>query len=159
MRRDTKPLQPDDVTVVTSANIGRESVYDPARGRRGSVVYTGAGVGVGVGKSGGPPDASATVRDRAAIQEELEEKSLPEGKATSAVAGYLYIFSETTRQGQKRSAGTNLLRWKQPIEAAATVGGQTVVSPQFGPGCPRMESSRIMAACSQDESPDRKSVV
>jgi hypothetical protein len=77
--------------VVTSANIGRESVYDPATGRRGSVVYTGAGVGVGVGKSGGPPDPLVTDRGRAAIQEELEEKSLPEGKATSAVAGYLYF--------------------------------------------------------------------
>ena len=91
VKQEHKPLQPDDVTVVTSANIGRESVYDPATGRRGSVVYTGGGVGVGVGKSGGPPDRSATDRDRAAIQEELEEKSLPEGRPTSAVAGYLYF--------------------------------------------------------------------
>jgi hypothetical protein len=30
-------------------------------------------------------------RDRAAIQQELEEKSLPQGKTTSAVAGYLYF--------------------------------------------------------------------
>ena len=82
---------PDDVTVVTTANVGRESVNDPVKGRRGSVVYTGAGVGVGVGKSGGPPDPSATDRDRAAIQQELEDKSLPDCKATSAVAGYLYF--------------------------------------------------------------------
>jgi len=48
-------------------------------------------VGVGVGKSGGPPDPGVTDRDRAAMQQELEDKSLPEGKATSAVAGYLYF--------------------------------------------------------------------
>ena len=55
------------------------------------MVYNGGGVGVGVGKSGGPLDRSATDRDRAAIQEELEEKSLSEGRAPSAIAGYLYF--------------------------------------------------------------------
>jgi hypothetical protein len=90
-RRDTKPPQPDDVTVVTSANIGRATVNDPVTGRRGSVVYTDAGVGVGVGRSVGPPDPAAADRGRTAIQQELEEKSPFEGKATSAVAGYLYF--------------------------------------------------------------------
>jgi hypothetical protein len=39
----------------------------------------------------------------------------------------MLIFSETTAQGQKRS-GTNLLRCKEPIETAASVGGKAVVT-------------------------------
>jgi hypothetical protein len=90
-KHEQKPLQPDDVTVVTTASVGRATVNDPVTGQRGRAVYTEAGVGVGVGRSGGPPDPAATDRDRAAIQQELEAKSLPEGKAISAVAGYLYF--------------------------------------------------------------------
>lgn len=90
-KHDHNPLQPDDVTVVTSANIGRATVNDPVTGRRGSAVYSDTSVGVGVGRSGRPPDPVATDRDRAAMQQELEGKSLSEGKATSAVAGYLYF--------------------------------------------------------------------
>ena len=90
-KHEHNPLQPDDVTVVTTANVGRATVNDPVTGRRGSVVYTDTGVGVGVGRPGGPPDPAAADRDRAAIQQELEEKSLPEGKTTSAIAGYLYF--------------------------------------------------------------------
>jgi hypothetical protein len=91
-KREHAPSRSNDVTVVTTATIGRESgVYDPATGRRGSVVYTGAGVGVGVGNTGASPDPAAADRDRAVIQRELEDKSLPEGKTVSAVAGYLYF--------------------------------------------------------------------
>jgi hypothetical protein len=90
-KHEHNSVQPNDVTVVTSASVGRATVNDPVTGRRGSVVYTDTGVGVGVARSGGPPDPAATDRDRAAIQQELEEKSLPDGKATSAVAGYLYF--------------------------------------------------------------------
>jgi hypothetical protein len=108
VKQEHKPLQPNDVTVVTTANVGRATVNDPVTGRRGSVVYTDAGVGVGVGRSGGQPDPAVTDRDWAAIQQELEAKSIPKGKATSAVAGYLY--PETTQQGQKRGAGADLLQ-------------------------------------------------
>ena len=90
-KHEHNSLQPNDVTVVTSASVGRATVNDPVTGRRGTVVYTDTSVGVGVGRSGGPPNPAATDRDRAAIQQELEEKSLPEGTATSAVAGYLYF--------------------------------------------------------------------
>jgi hypothetical protein len=84
------PLQPHDVTVLTTARIGRASVNDPVTGRHGSAVYSDTSIGVGVGWTG-VPDAAATDRDRAGIQEELENKSLPEGKTTSAVTGYLYF--------------------------------------------------------------------
>jgi hypothetical protein len=88
-KHEHNPLQPHDVTVVTTASIGRASVNDPVTGRHGSSVYSDTSVGVGVGWSGADP--AATDRDRAAIQQELEDESLPEGKATSAVAGYLYF--------------------------------------------------------------------
>ena len=105
VKQEHKPLQPNDVTVVTSASVGRATVNDPVTGRRGSVVYTDTGVGVGVGQSGGPPNPAAPDRDRAAIQQELEEKSLPEGKATSAVAGYLYF---PRPRGKAKSAAVEL---------------------------------------------------
>jgi hypothetical protein len=90
-KQEHNSRQPNDVTVVTGASVGRATINDPVTGRRGSVVYTDASVGVGVGRSGGPPDPAVTDRDRAAIQQELEAKSLPEGKTTPAVAGYLYF--------------------------------------------------------------------
>ena len=90
-KREHNPMRPDDVTVVTTANVGRATVNDPVTGRRGSAVYSDISVGVGVGRPGGSPDPAATDRARAAIQQELEDKSLPERRATSAVAGYLYV--------------------------------------------------------------------
>jgi hypothetical protein len=90
-KREHNPMRPDDVTVVTTASIGRASVNDPATGRRGSATYSDTSVGVGVGWSGGTADRAAIDRDRAAIEQELQEKSLPEGKATSPVAGYLFF--------------------------------------------------------------------
>jgi hypothetical protein len=86
------PRQPRDVTVVTTADVGYESVNDPATGQRGHAVYTGAGVGVGVGNPGPPfPDPAAADRSRDAMEHVLEAKSLPEGPASSPVAGYLYF--------------------------------------------------------------------
>jgi len=90
-KHEHKPMRPGDVTVVTTASVGRATVNDPATGRRGSAVYSDTSVGVGVGWSGRATDAAATDRDWASMQQELEDKSLPEGKATSAVAGYLYF--------------------------------------------------------------------
>jgi hypothetical protein len=104
-KQEHNSLQPNDVTVVTGASVGRATINDPVTGRRGSVVYTDAGVGVGVGRSGGPADPAVKDRDRAAIQQELEAKSTPEGKATSAVAGYLYF---PRPRGKGKSAAVEL---------------------------------------------------
>jgi hypothetical protein len=90
-----QPPRATDVTIYPTATIGYESGgYDPTTGRRRSGVYTGAGVGVGVGGAGGPinaPRPASTDRDRTTMQQELEDKSLPEGKTTHTVAGYLYF--------------------------------------------------------------------
>jgi hypothetical protein len=103
---EPNPLQPDDVTVVATANIGRATVNDPATGQRGRAVYKETGVGVGVGRSGRPPDPAAADRDRAAIQQELEDKSLPEGKVISSVAGYLYF---PRPRGKAKNAAVELI--------------------------------------------------
>ena len=96
LHRKSTPQQRDsDVTVYPSVGIGYESgpgYYDPATGqRRGGGVRTSVGVGVGVG--GGPaalPPAS-TSADRHTMEQELAEKSLPDGATAKPVAGYLYF--------------------------------------------------------------------
>jgi len=95
-KKNTPPPPPKrgDITVVPTATIGYESGgYDPVTGQRTHGVYTGVGVGVGVGGAGAPPVAgpAATDRDRGTMQQELEDKALPEGKTTMPVAGYLYF--------------------------------------------------------------------
>ena len=89
-KHEHNPMRPDDVTVVTTASFGRASVSDPATGRRGKASYSDTSVGVGVGWSG-TANRAAMDRDRAVIEQEIEAKSLPEGKATSPVAGYLFF--------------------------------------------------------------------
>ncbi len=86
-----KPRKASDVAVYPTATIGYErGGYDPVTGSRHSGVYTGVGVGVGVGDPELPRPA-ATDRDRTTMQQELEDKSLPEGKTAQPVAGYLYF--------------------------------------------------------------------
>lgn len=86
-----RPGKASDVSVYPTASIGYESGgYDPVTGGRRRGVYTEAGVGVGVGEPR-PPGSAATDRDRSTMQQELDDKSLPEGKTAQAVAGYLYF--------------------------------------------------------------------
>lgn len=91
-RKNTpKPRQPGDVTLYPTATVGYETgTYN---GQRHGGVYTAAGVGVGIGDTGpiGPPRPASTDQDRSTMQQELEDKGLPEGKTTQAVAGYLYF--------------------------------------------------------------------
>jgi hypothetical protein len=82
-----------DVAVSPSVGIGYESgtFYDPSTGqpRRGGGVYTQTGVGIGISPPGG--QGGATDADRKVMEVELDEKGLPEGAATTPVAGYLYF--------------------------------------------------------------------
>jgi hypothetical protein len=89
-KHEHNPMRPDDVTVVTTTSFGSASVNDPATGRHGSASYHDTSVGVGVGWSGTAHQATVD-RDHAVIQQELEEKSLPEARATTPVAGYLFF--------------------------------------------------------------------
>jgi hypothetical protein len=82
-----------DVGLETSAGVGYESGtrIDPVTGQpvKTHGVYTESGAGVGAGS--GAPHSGATDRDRAITEAELTDKALPEGTASSPLAGYIYF--------------------------------------------------------------------
>jgi hypothetical protein len=82
-----------DIGIYPNVGIGYESGsrgYDPVTGRtRGGGVTTSTGVTVASGGRG--PAPGSTNADRDTMTTELREKSLPEGKTTTPVAGYLYF--------------------------------------------------------------------
>ena len=95
-RKNAPPAKnPHDVNVYPTAEVGYESgAYDPVTGRRTHGWYTAAGVGVGSGQPqdpNAPPPSGSTDRDQWIMRRELEDKALPAGKVTQAVAGYLYF--------------------------------------------------------------------
>lgn len=93
-RKSSPKTNPSDIALYPTVGIGYESGgYDPVYGdRRRGGWRTAAGVGVGAGASGnGVPAPASTDRDRKTMQTELEDKALPEGPASKAVAGYLYF--------------------------------------------------------------------
>lgn len=80
-----------DIAVFPTSTVGYSSgsVYDPVTGtRQGGGVYTQTGVGVAVGRPNGP---GVSDKDRSVMETELAEKGLPEGAASSPVAGYIYF--------------------------------------------------------------------
>jgi hypothetical protein len=86
----------NDVTLIPTIGIGHSTGPDwtDASGRRRSAGGTsvGTGVGVGIGGAGSPdPPAAATDADRRVMESELSDKSLPIGRITTPVAGYLYF--------------------------------------------------------------------
>lgn len=115
--KEPKQIGGRGVDVYPTANIGYESGTDPYSGRRVGGVYGGAGVGVGVGGGSGPdprdpsdpvPSARAQ-RSAAEMQEELENKALPEGRTTEAVAGYVYFPRPSKKKNEPLS-----LTWYGP---------------------------------------------
>ena len=87
------PPRASDITLYPTADVGVIS------GPGGRSVYTGTGVGVGIGDQGAPPRPASTDRDRVTMRQELEDKALPEGKASKAVAGYLYFPADGSKRG------------------------------------------------------------
>ena len=91
LARKYTPPRPTANDVSVYSSVGYETGTDPVTGRRVRGVYTGAGVGVGVGDPGPPPPPPGVNQDPSRIEQELEDQSLPEGKTSQAVAGYLYF--------------------------------------------------------------------
>lgn len=98
-RKAAQPAKSSGVTLYPTVGVGYESGgYDPVYGgnRRGGW-RTNAGVEVAAGGAGnGQPrpastDQHRTTRDRTTMEMDLDEKALPEGPASKAVAGYLYF--------------------------------------------------------------------
>jgi hypothetical protein len=83
-----QPKLPGDVTVHGTETIGYET------GPYGHGVYTGSRVDVGVGKDPQmppPPPPPAPTGSQADLQQQLEGQSLPDGKTSKAVAGYIFF--------------------------------------------------------------------
>jgi hypothetical protein len=112
---------PDDVYTSAGVSIGRETYPDPVTGRTTSRTVTGVGGGVGVGGPPpipcqsvycddraplpAPPPVSSSTRNQ--IEQELWQKSLPDGKTLKPVAGYLYFPKPS---GKAKNAAW-VLRW------------------------------------------------
>ena len=80
--------------------------YDPVTGTtQGSGVTQTTGVLVGIGRPG--PNPASTDKDRSAMEAELGEKGLPEGTASTPVAGYIYF-----RISSKKQTATHQLEYK-----------------------------------------------
>jgi hypothetical protein len=94
-----------DVYTTTGVIIARAPGVDPATGRASNRTVVGTEAGVGIG---GPPSNCrfsnncddglpypatypSAAPNRGAIEQELWEKSLPDGKTAVAIAGYLYF--------------------------------------------------------------------
>jgi hypothetical protein len=96
-KRMDEPKIPGRVQVHGEETIGVSTGgRDPATGRRyPSTVYTESGVGVGVGdpRGGGPPlpDPGMGGPPPPSLYDKLNQKALPEGMTTKAVAGYVYF--------------------------------------------------------------------
>ena len=98
-RKNSPPLVRDtDVTT----SVGYETGTDPVTGRRVSGTYTGVAVANGPPGSLAPPPSGP---DPWTMKQELEERSLPEGKTSQPVAGYLYF---PKRSKKSRNAGYDL---------------------------------------------------
>lgn len=85
------------IDVYPTVGVGYESGrgYDSMTGSRRGGVYTSTGVGVGVGSS----RPVSTDADRKTMEQELTEKSLPEGEAAAPACGYLYFPLNPKRKG------------------------------------------------------------
>jgi hypothetical protein len=107
-----KPPSTAPTTVYTEANVGYESGTDPYTGRRTHGVYTGGGVGV----SNYPdsqrypnPRPGSEPQDRDMLENQLWNRSLPDGNFTAPVAGYLYFPASLLK---KKSNGNYLLQYQ-----------------------------------------------
>ena len=96
--RDRQPAlsKRSDIYTTTGITVARVPAIDPATGRRNNTTIVGTEEDIGIGA---PPPAPATQPNRGAIEQELWEKSLPDGKTAVSVAGYLY-FSRPSKKSQ-----------------------------------------------------------
>jgi hypothetical protein len=99
---DRKNSPPRGRDTDVAASVGYETGTDPVTGRRVSGTYTGVAVENGPHGTLAPPPSGP---DPWTMKQELEERSLPEGKSTQPVAGYLY-FPKLSKKS--RNAGYDL---------------------------------------------------
>ena len=108
-RKNTQRAPTGATQVYTEANIGYETGTDPYSGRRVRGVYGGGGVGVGHEIGTQPPGPRNWPADTEAVERQLADRSLPEGRFDHPIAGYLYFPSALLR---KKSKGAYELRYE-----------------------------------------------
>jgi hypothetical protein len=109
--RMVRPAEPRSIAGINqrkSQARSRDIVLYPTVGMTTGTWGTGVGVGVGVGTGGNAPGPASTDADRRVMEQELEDKALPDAVITKPVAGYLYF---PVAQGKRRS-GTYVLDYQ-----------------------------------------------
>jgi hypothetical protein len=91
--KDYVPPKHSDIYTTTGVEVIHGTGVDPATGRPTgrTAVGTAAGVGIGAPPGGYPYPTPSAGPNAGAMEQELWEKSLPDGKTSVPVAGYLYF--------------------------------------------------------------------
>ncbi len=110
--RAVNPESPsEEVSVTAGASVQHVSYPDPVTGRKSGATIVGVGSGVGVGNNGQRfPSSSGTDTNR--LEQSLWEKSLPDGRTTAPVAGYLYF----PKPSRKAKGAAWVLEWQNTGE-------------------------------------------
>jgi hypothetical protein len=90
VRGATAESPAEEVSVTSGASVQHVSYPDPVTGKKTGATIAGVDSGVGVNRPSGP-QPSATSSDPDRLEQQLWEKSLPDGKTAAAAAGYLYF--------------------------------------------------------------------
>ena len=90
-QRSSKPETPGNVSVRSSDTIGYSTSTGSRPGANRSGVYTDTNVGVGVGRDPNAPPPPPPNRSMVALEQRLEDQSLPEGITAHPLAGYVYF--------------------------------------------------------------------
>ena len=108
------PRHQPDIYTTSEISIAHESYPDPVTGRRTGVTGVGTSAGVGVGVPSGPqyPPVSSGAT-HAQLEQRLWQDSLPDGKTSRPVAGYLYF-----PRPKKSKNAQYTLRWDGPAGRA-----------------------------------------
>jgi len=112
-----------EVSATAGASVQHESYPDPVTGRRVGTTIIGTNSGVGLGTPArGPRFPAASNSNRDQLEQQLWAKSLPDGKTSVAVAGYLYF----PKPSKKSKNDPWVLRWE------TTAGKVKIVIPNPG---------------------------
>jgi hypothetical protein len=109
--RMVRPVEPRSIAGINQRKgqaRSRDIVLYPTVGMTTGTWGTGVGVGVGVGTGGSAPGPASTDADRRVMEEELEDKALPDAVITKPVAGYLYF----PMASGKRRTGSYVLEYQ-----------------------------------------------
>jgi hypothetical protein len=109
--RMVRPVAPRSIAAINQRKgqaRSRDVTLYPTVGVTTGTWGTGTMVGVGVGMGGNAPGPASSDTDRRVMEQELEDKSLPDAVITKPVAGYLYF----PVAAGKRRADTYVLEYQ-----------------------------------------------